>query len=129
MKTIAHGIDVVNISRIEDMVLKHDTHFLERVYTAREIAYAGTNKKRFERLAGRFAAKEAVLKLLGTGLRGKMKWTDIEVSNDYLGKPTIHLSGEVQTLAEKNGIKQIALSITHTSEIAMASVVAFADLL
>ena len=129
MKTIAHGIDTVNISRIEDMVAKHGEHFLERVFTNREIAYAGTNKKRFERLAGRFAAKEAVLKLLGTGLRGKMKWTDIEVSNDYLGKPAVQLSGEVQIVAEKNGIEQIALSITHTSEIAMASVVAFADLL
>lgn len=129
MKIIAHGIDMVNLERISSMVTKHGDHFIKRVYTPGEIAYAGGNKKTTERFAGRFAAKEAVLKLIGTGLRGKMQWTDIEVLNDDLGRPIVSISGEVEVVAKKNGIEQITISITHTAELAMASAVAFADVL
>jgi holo-[acyl-carrier protein] synthase len=128
MNIIAHGIDMVSISRIEMMISKHGEHFLERVYTDCEIAYAGGGKKRFERLAGRFAAKEAVFKLIGTGLRGKMKWTDIEVLSDGLGKPLVELTGEAAFAVAKRGIERITVSITHTSGFAMASAVAVADI-
>jgi holo-[acyl-carrier protein] synthase len=108
---------------------KHGSHFLERVYTQKELDYAGDCKKTVERLAGRFAAKEAVLKLMGTGLRGKMQWTDIEVLNDELGRPAVRLSGEVERLAAQKGIEQITISITHTADMAMASAVALADII
>jgi holo-[acyl-carrier protein] synthase len=128
MKIIAHGIDLVSIERIVSMVSRHGSHFLERVYTPGEIEYAGSGKKSGERLAGRFAAKEAVLKLIGTGLRGKMDWKDIEVLNDHLGRPGVTIRGEVKVFAERQGIEQITISITHTRDTAMASAVALADI-
>lgn len=127
MQIIAHGIDLVDFPRIEDMVKRHGERFLDRVFTAGEQAYAAANRNGMEKLAGRFAAKEAVLKLIGTGWRGKIAWTDIEVLNNEVGQPKVTLSGEVERLAEKLGIKQISLSITHTANFAIASVVALAE--
>ena len=88
--------------------------------------YADSNKNRIEKLAGRFAVKEAVLKLLGTGWRGKIAWTDIEVVNNALGQPIVEISGEVKVIAERLGIGQISVSITHTSNFVIASAVAMA---
>jgi len=79
MEIIAHGIDLVDCPRIEEMIKRHGRRFVNRVFTATEQAYADANKDRVEKLAGRFAAKEAILKLMGTGWRGKIAWTDIEV--------------------------------------------------
>ena len=123
---IAHGIDLVDCPRIEEMVERHGDRFLERVFTAKEQAYANSNKNRIEKLAGRFAVKEAVLKLLGTGWRGKIAWTDIEVVNDALGRPVVAISGEVKVIADRLGIGQISVSITHTSNFVIASAVALA---
>jgi holo-[acyl-carrier protein] synthase len=123
---IAHGIDLVDCPRIEEMLIRHGERFLDRVFTAKEQAYANSNKNRIEKLAGRFAVKEAVLKLLGTGWRGKIAWTDIEVINDEMGRPTVAISGEVKTIADKLGIGQISVSITHTSNFVIASAVAMA---
>ncbi len=109
------------------MLDKHNEHFLARVYTPTEIKAAGRGKKTAQYLAGRFAAKEAVLKLLSTGLIGKMRWTEIETTNDSLGKPEVSLSGEVLAVAEKAGIKNITISITHTADMAMASAVAITN--
>lgn len=106
------------------MVTRHGERFLDRVFTAKEQAYANANKNRIEKLAGRFAVKEAVLKLLGTGWRGKIAWTDIEVVNDQLGRPVVAISGEVKVIADKLGIGQISVSITHTSNFVIASAVA-----
>ena len=127
MATIAHGIDLVDFPRIEDMVNRHDKRFLDRVFTAAEQAYAEANKNSVEKLAGRFAAKEAVLKLLGTGWRGKIAWTDIEVVNTATGQPEVKLSGEVKKIADKLGLTQISVSITHAANFAIASVVALAE--
>ncbi len=124
MEIIAHGIDLVDFPRIEEMVKEHDSRFLDRVFTPAEQAYANANKNRIEKLAGRFAAKEAVLKLLGTGWRGKIAWTDIEVINNSAGQPQVTITGEVKRLADKLGIKQISISITHTANFAIASAVA-----
>ncbi len=126
MGIIAHGIDLVDFPRIEEMVNRHDKRFLDRVFTASEQAYAQENRNGVEKLAGRFAAKEAVLKLLGTGWRGKIAWTDIEVINAPTGQPEVKLSGEVEKIAEKLGITQISVSITHTANFAIASAVALA---
>jgi holo-[acyl-carrier protein] synthase len=126
MEIIAHGIDLVDFPRIEDMLKKHGERFLDRVFTAAEQEYAKANKNGVEKLAGRFAAKEAVLKLLGTGWRGKIAWTDIEVVNTEMGRPEVKLSGEVKKIADKAGITQISVSITHTANFAIASAVALA---
>jgi holo-[acyl-carrier protein] synthase len=123
---IAHGIDLVDCPRIEEMLTQHGERFLDRVFTQKEQAYANANKNRIEKLAGRFAVKEAVLKLLGTGWRGKIAWTDIEVVNDQLGRPVVTIGGEVKVIAEQLGIGQISVSITHTSNFVIASAVALA---
>ena len=124
MEIVAHGIDLVDCPRIEQMMQRHGDRFIKRVFTAAEQAYAEANKNKIEKLAGRFAAKEAVLKLMGTGWRGKIAWTDIEIINNSAGQPGITLDGEVKKIAEKLGIKHISVSITHTANFAIASAVA-----
>ena len=121
---IAHGIDLVDFPRIAEMVARHGQRFMDRVYTASEQEYANTNKNKMEKLAGRFAAKEAILKLLGTGWRGKIAWTDIEIINNELGQPRVTVSGQVKEIAEKLGIGDISVSITHTANFAIASAMA-----
>ena len=127
MKIVAHGIDLVDRPRIEKMLDRHGQRFLDRVFTAGEQAYAQANRDKVEKLAGRFAAKEAVLKLMGTGWRDKIAWTDIEVINNPAGQPEVTLTGEVEKLAEGLGIKHISVSITHTANFAIASAVALVD--
>ncbi len=126
MGKLLHGIDLVDFPRIEEMVARHDKRFLDKVFTAAEQAYAEANKNGVEKLAGRFAAKEAVLKLVGTGWRGKIAWTDIEVVNTETGQPEVRLSGEVKKIADKLSITHISVSITHTANFAIASAVALA---
>jgi holo-[acyl-carrier protein] synthase len=127
MGIIAHGIDLVDFPRIEDMVKRHGERFLDRVFTVAEQQYANANKNGIEKLAGRFAAKEAVMKLVGTGWRGKIAWTDIEVVNTETGQPEVRLSGEVKKIADKLGITQISVSITHAANFAIASAVALTE--
>jgi holo-[acyl-carrier protein] synthase len=123
---IAHGIDLVDFPRIEEMINRHKERFINRIFTAAEQAYADSNKNRIEKYAGRFAAKEAILKLMGTGWRGKIAWTDIEVINNPSGQPHVNLYGEVKKIAENLAITQISISITHTANFAIASAVALA---
>jgi holo-[acyl-carrier protein] synthase len=127
MEIIAHGIDLVDCPRIEAMIERHGERFVQRVFTAAEQAYAESNKNEVEKLAGRFAAKEAILKLMGTGWRGKIAWTDIEIINNSSGQPEVTLDGEVEKIADKLGIKHISVSITHTANFAIASAVALAQ--
>jgi holo-[acyl-carrier protein] synthase len=124
MEIIAHGIDLVDLPRIEEMIERHGDRFLARVFTEAEQAYARGKKNSVEKYAGRFAAKEAVLKLIGTGWQGRIAWTDIEVTNNPAGQPEVTLSGEVQRIARGLGIERISLSITHTAAFAIASAVA-----
>jgi holo-[acyl-carrier protein] synthase len=124
MEIIAHGIDLVDFPRIEQMVQRHGERFLNRVFTPVEQTYAEKNRNSVEKLAGRFAAKEAILKLMGTGWRGKIAWTDIEITNNEAGQPGVTLSGEVKAIAERLGIGHISISITHTGNFAIASAVA-----
>jgi holo-[acyl-carrier protein] synthase len=127
MKIIAHGIDLVDFGRIEKMLEKHPERFLDRVFTPTEQADADSTKNRIEKLAGRFAAKEAVMKLIGTGWRDGIAWTDIEVVNNPLGQPIVSIAGKVKELADEKGVEQITLSITHTSNFAIASAVALQE--
>lgn len=126
MEIIAHGIDLVDFPRIEEMIARHGEKFLARVFTSAEQAYAQSKRNAVEKYAGRFAAKEAVLKLVGTGWRGKIAWTDIEVTNNASGQPEVSLAGEVRRIAESLGIERISISITHTASFAIASAVAVA---
>src|SRR6185503_9780829 len=95
----------------------------ERIYTPAEIAYVEPKANRFERYAGRFAAKEAGMKAIGTGWKRGVRWQDFEVANLASGRPTMRLHGEAAKVAEGMGVKAITLSITHTAELGMAQVI------
>jgi holo-[acyl-carrier protein] synthase len=124
MPILGHGIDIVETSRIRALVDNHGQHFLDRVFTPAEQAYASKNPKRyFEHLAGRFAAKEAVLKVLGTGWRGGIAWTDVEVTKETSGQPRIVLSGECERVAKQQGIERWLISISHIETHATASAI------
>jgi holo-[acyl-carrier protein] synthase len=125
MTLLGHGIDLVETERIARMVREHGQRFLDRCFTAAEQAYCAANsKRRIEHLSGRFAAKEAVLKAIGTGWRGGIAWTDIEVLRHESGQPYVLLSGECLRIAEKMGVKTWVLSISHVSSHAAASAIA-----
>ncbi|HOK67735.1 MAG TPA: holo-ACP synthase [Anaerohalosphaeraceae bacterium] len=127
MKILAHGIDLVEFGRLEQLLQRHGARAMERIFTAKEQADAQGLRNHLERLAGRFAAKEAVMKLVGSGWRDGVAWTDVEVVNDVAGRPVVNLTGRLKELAEKQGIEQITLSITHTDRFAIASAVALAE--
>jgi holo-[acyl-carrier protein] synthase len=124
MPVIGHGIDLVEIARIRRLHEEHGEHFLDRVFTPAEQQYCAANGKRyFEHLAARFAAKEAVLKVLGTGWRGGIAWTDIEVSRDPNGQPGIRLTGECERIAAERGITSWFVSLSHIETHATASAI------
>ncbi len=125
MRMVGHGVDLVEISRIDQMLREHGERFLARVFTHHERSYAATGgRQQAERLAARFAAKEAVLKALGTGLTGSIAWTEIEVRMLPSGAPTIELTGGVAEVARRQGIDAWFVSLTHSAGLAMASVIA-----
>ena len=98
MSVLGHGIDLVETARIGAMIDQHGQHFLDRCFTPAEQAYAARSmKRRIEHLAGRFAAKEAILKVIGTGWRGGIAWTDMEILNRESGQPFVTLTGETRT--------------------------------
>src|SRR5687768_18572755 len=105
MPIVGHGIDIIETDRMRESVTEHGQRFLDRVFTAAEQAYCARNQKRYyEHLAGRFAAKEAVLKVLGTGWRGGIAWTDVEIVKASSGQPGIALTGESARIAGELGI-------------------------
>jgi holo-[acyl-carrier protein] synthase len=124
MPVIAHGIDIVVCSRIEQIWRDHGERFLNRVYTPAEQEYCVNCKTPVVRLAGRFAAKEAVLKVLGTGWRGGIEFRDIEILPDPLGKPLVTLYRKAAELARTLGTDRILISISHAGEYAVASAIA-----
>jgi holo-[acyl-carrier protein] synthase len=123
MNVIAHGLDLVHCPRVARVWQSHSERFLNRVYTAAERAYCLDCKDPLVRLSGRFAAKEAVMKMLGTGWRGGVEWTDIETLPDPLGKPLVVLHGVTAKLAETLGIAHVLVSISHAGEYAIATAI------
>lgn len=117
---LSTGIDLIEIHRIAKAVDRFGDRFLNRIYTAREISYS---RGRIPELAVRFAAKEAVTKALGTGLRG-VAWREIEVISDRRGKPHVILHGGAADRAKKIGLNHFAVSLTHSVELGAAFVVA-----
>jgi holo-[acyl-carrier protein] synthase len=120
---MAIGIDVIVISRVQRVLDKHPERFLRRVYTPEEVAFC---RGRVPELAARFAAKEAVMKALGTGARG-LAWREIEVLPNRRGKPLVYLHGLAKARGEKIGIRGIDISLTHEGDLAIAAVVGIAD--
>ncbi|MGH2441550.1 MAG: holo-ACP synthase [Chloroflexota bacterium] len=119
--TLRTGIDLIEIERIESAVHRWGDRFLNRVYTEQEVAYC---RGKPQRLAGRFAGKEAVSKALGVGIR-TLRWRDIEILPDHRGKPRVHLQGRALRIAERLNIAGFDLSITHSRTDAMVVVVAW----
>src|SRR5213083_1059689 len=117
------GVDIAEVGRIQAAIKRHGEVFLRRVYTAKEREYCKQFKNKYERYAGRFAAKEAGMKALGTGWRRGVRWVDLEVVREKSGRPTLKLAGEAEKIAKELGVRQIALSITHTEEEALAQVI------
>jgi holo-[acyl-carrier protein] synthase len=121
---VGTGIDLCEVERMEKaLAAPHGTRFRERVFTAGEIAYADRKTNRAERYAARFAAKEAGMKALGTGWRNGLSWRDLEVLNLASGRPTLRLHGKAAEIAERLGVRNISLSLTHTTQQAMAFVI------
>jgi holo-[acyl-carrier protein] synthase len=117
------GIDITKIDRLEAAISRHGRPFLERVFTPSEIDYCEKHRNHAERFAGRFAAKEAAMKALGTGWRRGVRWVDIEVVREPSGKPTLKLSGASREIADRLGVKNISLTITHSGNTALAQVI------
>ncbi len=113
------GVDIVEIQRIQKLVERWGQRFLHRIFTEEELRYC---RGRAPSLAARFAAKEATMKALGTGIRG-VGWREIEVVRQRGEAPTIHLYGGALRRAESIGLKELALALTHSREYAIASVV------
>jgi holo-[acyl-carrier protein] synthase len=120
---VGSGLDIAEIDRITAALTRHGAAILERLYTPTEVAYCESHKNKFERYAARFAAKEAAMKALGTGWTRGVRWRDIEVANAPGGKPTLRLQGVAREFAEKLGVKNISLTITHSGNLALAQVI------
>lgn len=124
MRIVGHGIDLVSIARIAQLLGDHPDRFLERCFTAGERSYQEQGRRYHEHLAARFAAKEAVMKALGTGLAEGVSWTEIEVVKLSSGAPELRVTGRAAEIAQARGITSWQISLTHTDDLAMASVIA-----
>lgn len=114
------GTDITECVRIAQMINKHGELFLTRVYTQQEIAYCSARRAATQHYAGRWAAKEAALKAIGTGWSRGIHWTDIEVVNAVGGKPSIVIGGEARAICEQRGIGEMLISISHCRNYAVA---------
>ena len=113
------GVDIIEIARVWEAVRRWERRFLYRIYTERELELYQND---IASLAARFAAKEAVMKSLGTGMKG-VGWRDIEILSDTRGAPVVHLYGRAKNQAEKMNLKGIAISLSHCKEYAIASAI------
>lgn len=121
------GVDIAEVKRLREAIERYGARFLERVFTPPEIAYCQSQRNSAERFAARFAAKEAMMKALGTGWRNGVRWRDIEVANARSGKPGIHLNGRALEIFHRLGGRRILLSLTHTDDYALAEVIVESD--
>ncbi|MSP22348.1 MAG: holo-[acyl-carrier-protein] synthase [Dehalococcoidia bacterium] len=119
MASHAVGIDIIEIDRVREVLRKYPERFLERVYTPEEVAFC---RGRVPELAARFAAKEALMKVLGTGARS-VAWRDIEILPDRRGKPLVYLYGGAAERAAAIGLEEVDISLTHNNAFAVASAV------
>ena len=120
---VGTGIDIAEVPRIRQSIERFGQRFLNRIFTPGEIRYCDSKANRFERYAARFAAKEAAMKALGTGWNYGVTWRDCEVTRLPGGRPTIAFHGKAQEFAAKLGVRNAALSLSHTEEQAIAQVI------
>ena len=120
---VGTGIDITEVPRIREAIQRHGERFLQRIFTEGEIQYCESKANRVERYAARFAAKEAGMKAIGTGWNHGVRWRDLEVARKPGGRPTLLLHGKAAEFAAKLGATNVALSLTHTAEQAMAQVI------
>lgn len=120
---VGTGVDLADVDRIRHAIERHGRRFVERIYTPAEIAYVERKANRYERCAARFAAKEAGMKAIGTGWKRGVRWRDFEVRNQPSGRPTLEFYGVAAQFADNLGVRNIALSITHTAVQPMAIVI------
>lgn len=120
---VGTGIDITEVPRIREIIERFGQRFLQRVFTEGEIRYCDSKANRFERYAARFAAKEAGMKAIGTGWNFGVRWRDVEVGRKPGGRPTLLFHGKAAEFAAKLGATNVALSLTHTREQAMAQVI------
>jgi holo-[acyl-carrier protein] synthase len=120
---VGSGIDLTEIGRVQKTVERYGARFLDRVFTAGEQEYCLGKRRSAESLAARFAAKEAAAKALGTGISRGVNWLEIEVVREPGGRPVLRFHGRAAEFAAHLGVSRAALSLTHTAELAMASVV------
>ncbi len=120
---VGTGIDIAEVPRIRHSIERFGPRFLQRIYTAGEMRYCDSKANRVERYAARFAAKEAAMKALGTGWNHGVRWRDCEVIRMPGGRPTMKFHGKAGEFAARLGVKNIALSISHTEEQAIAQVI------
>lgn len=113
MEIVGIGTDIVECLRIARMIERHGEQFLCRIYTEREIRACNAHKRSTENFAGRWAAKEAILKALGSATIKGLSWTDIEVRGGPHGKPQVHLCGATRELAQQQRVADIHLSVAH----------------
>ena len=117
------GIDIIEISRIKNAVIRWKDSFLKRIFTENEINYSQARKFSYQHLAARFAAKEAVLKAIGDSSIHQINLREVEVLNDKSGKPFIRLSGAAKKKKEKKKISDIIISMSHPHKLAVASAI------
>lgn len=116
------GVDMVEVERIAGVIQEWRERFLNRIYTEGEIRYCQRKRDPYPSFAGRFAAKEAVFKALGTGLRQGVRWKEVQVVRKPGGPPTIELRGRTREISERLGVRKIFLSLSHTKGVAVATV-------
>ena len=120
---VGTGIDIAEVPRVAQAIERFGQRFLTRVFTEGEIRYCDSKANRIERYAARFAAKEAGMKALGTGWSRGVRWRDIEVLRQPGGRPTLAFHGRAGEFASRLGVVNVALSLTHTANEAMAQVI------
>jgi len=120
------GTDIIEISRIKESIEKYGETFINKIYSSREIEYCEKKGQvKYQHYAARFASKEAVAKMFGTGFNGSFEWKDIEVINDNLGKPQIELSNGAKKIFEEEKLEKIDISLSHCKEYAVAMVIGY----
>ena len=124
---VGTGVDIAEVPRIREAVARFGERFLKRVFTPEEVRYCTSKANTEERLAARFAAKEAAMKAIGTGLRHGVTWQDVEVVRQLGGRPGLRLSGKAAEFAAALGCQRIHLSLSHTEDMAIAHVILEGD--
>jgi holo-[acyl-carrier protein] synthase len=123
MSIVGIGIDLVDCARIENSIERFGDRFLKRVFTVGEIAYSQSMKFPARHFAARFAAKEALSKAFGTGIGKSMGWRDLDVQKRETGEPFVVLGGGAEKMAKERGVDKIWISLSHTEQTGMATIV------